>query len=80
MWIMAGIEAVRSALRRMLPITHACSHVKCAKVKDFSSCARSERWREGWGSVSSILAQEEEPGEEGCEFDVGCDEEDMRIL
>jgi hypothetical protein len=56
MCIIADTEAVRSALRRIFPITHACSHVKCANVKDFSCCARSERLREGMGSVSSILA------------------------
>jgi len=41
MWISAGRSMVRRALRRMLPITQACSQVKCAKVKDFSSRASS---------------------------------------
>lgn len=54
MWIIAETEAVRSALRKMFPMTHACSHVKCANVKDFSSCARSPIFRVGGGRVSSI--------------------------
>lgn len=49
------MEAVLSALRRIFPITHACSHVKCANVKLFSSCARSQRERAGDDSESSIL-------------------------
>lgn len=32
MFMRAGTDAVLKALRIMLPITHACSHVKCAKV------------------------------------------------
>jgi hypothetical protein len=52
---MADTEAVRRALRSMLPITHACSHVKCANVKDFSCCARSGKLLVGVGRVLSIL-------------------------
>src|SRR5690348_17097681 len=55
-WMMADTEAVLRAFRRMFPITHACSHVKCAKVKLFSSRASSARSREGRGSESSIVS------------------------
>ena len=55
MWMTAETEAVRSALRRIFPITQACSHVKCAKVKLFSSCARSARLLDGEGNVLSML-------------------------
>ncbi|KAH7087590.1 hypothetical protein FB567DRAFT_469962 [Paraphoma chrysanthemicola] len=37
MCMRADTDAVLSAFRRMLPMTHACSHVKCAKVKLLSS-------------------------------------------
>jgi hypothetical protein len=56
MWITAETDAVRSALRKMFPMTQACSQVKCANVKDFSSCARSRRSRNGEGSVLSMLS------------------------
>ena len=59
----AGHSAVRSAVRSILPMTHACSQVKCAKVKLFSSLARASRSRVGGGSVESILL-EEDCGEE----------------
>lgn len=57
MEMMAEASAVRRALRRILPMTQACSQVKWAKVKDFSSRARSLRERVGEGSWSSIAAQ-----------------------
>lgn len=58
MWIRAGTSMVRRALRRMLPITQACSQVKCAKVKDFSS--RASSWSElvGEGREFSIVLVE----------------------
>ena len=65
MWIIADMHAVRNELRRILPITQACSQVKCANVKLFSSCARSLRWREGRGMVSSMLVEEGESSDEG---------------
>jgi hypothetical protein len=57
--IKAGHSAVRSALRKIFPITQACSHVKWAKVKLFSSLARESRSRVGGGSVESILLLDE---------------------
>jgi hypothetical protein len=51
----AEISADRSAFRRRLPITHACSHVKWANVNDLSSRASSVMLRVGFGSVSSIV-------------------------
>jgi hypothetical protein len=71
--IMAETDAVRSALRRILPMTHACSQVKCAKVKDFSSCARSWRFWVGDGRVSSMLDLDDDGCK--CVFEVG--KEDM---
>lgn len=60
----AGVSAVRSALRRMFPMTHACSHVKCANVKPFSSLASSWRSRVGEVKVLNILlADEDERGD-----------------
>lgn len=53
----AGRFADRSVLRRMLPITQACSHVKWENVNDFSSLASSAVLREGFGSVSSIMGR-----------------------
>lgn len=61
MWMMAGESAVRKALRRMFPMTHACSQVKWEKVKERSSRARSSRERVGDGSDSSIAVGEETP-------------------
>lgn len=55
MCITAETEAVRSAFRKMFPMTHACSQVKCANVNDFSSCARSPKLRVGDARVSSML-------------------------
>lgn len=71
MCITAGMEAVRSAFLNILPITHACSHVKCAKVKLFSSCARSARFRVGGGMVSSILDDDDD--RRGIDYDCDCD-------
>lgn len=54
-------------------MTHACSHVKCAKVNRFSSCARCARSRVGGGSELSILldeAVEEDAAEDGAEEDM----------
>jgi hypothetical protein len=66
MWITAEIEAVRSALRSIFPITQACSQVKWANVKDFSSCARSLRLLGGEGSVLSML-RDLDWDNDGCE-------------
>ena len=55
MWIRAGASAERSVLRRMLPITHACSQVKWEKVRARSSWASSVRSRVGVGRDSSIV-------------------------
>jgi len=55
MWMRAGQSMVRRALRRIFPMTHACSQLKCAKVKDFSSRARSEREFVGEGRELSIV-------------------------
>lgn len=55
----AGQSMVRRALRRMLPITQACSQVKWAKVKDFSS--RASSWTEFVGEgreLSMVLVEE----------------------
>lgn len=60
MWISADTSIVRNALRRIFPMTQACSHVKCAKVKDFSSRARSCSECVGEGSELSILWQGDE--------------------
>lgn len=71
--MMAEASAVRRALRRMLPMIHACSHVKWENVKDFSSRARSMRERVGEGSVSSILRESNgvPTGCNGCNGDGG---------
>lgn len=61
--MMAVASAVRSALRRMFPITHACSHVKWAKVNDLSSRASSLRERPGEGNVSSMVLWEARIGD-----------------
>lgn len=55
MWMMAGQSAVRRALRRMFPMTQACSQVKWANVKARSSLLRSSSDRVGEGSASSIV-------------------------
>ena len=54
-WMRAAQSMVLSALRNMLPITQACSQVKCAKVNDLSSRARSESECVGDGSEFSIV-------------------------
>lgn len=53
----ADTDAVLSALRNIFPMTHACSHVKCANVKLLSSLARSMRFCVGVGRVSSIVEE-----------------------
>ncbi|KAF1933416.1 uncharacterized protein M421DRAFT_88636 [Didymella exigua CBS 183.55] len=54
MCMSAEISADLNVLRRILPMTHACSHVKCANVKLFSSRASSVTFRVGFGRDSSI--------------------------
>lgn len=58
MCITAEASAVRRAFRKMFPITHACSQVKWANVKAFSSRARSLSERDGEGSWSSMVVIE----------------------
>lgn len=70
-WMSAGQSAVRSALRKILPITQACSQVKCAKVKLFSSRERSLSCRLGARSVLSMALDDIFSGgdtdeQEGC--------------
>lgn len=45
----ADVSVDRSVFLRILPMTHACSHVKCANVNAFSSRARSATLRVGFG-------------------------------
>lgn len=75
MWISAGHSAVRNAFRNIFPMTHACSHVKCANVNDLSSLASSAKSRVGAGSVLSILFDDDGA------FEVGWNDDDMwRII
>ena len=64
MCMRAGHSAVRRALRRMFPMTQACSQVKCEKVKLFSCRASSKRSRVGGGRALSILVEGEGAGED----------------
>lgn len=75
MWIRHAHSAVRSALRSMFPMTHACSQVKCANVNCRSSRASALRSRVGAGSVLSmalLVVSVEEPVE-GWDEVVECD-------